>query len=155
MDNTISFEEKEEFILKYFYDNFSTNKEILDKDNDMSEIFYNYISKYSISDSDYFLIQMYISKNRLFFKQFIDISHNFFVIKGLNAKERQIFNNFGETQLLERNKFYDQIIMENNYFISLILSINKDISFEELYQTGIDLDLLYQLIYNKLILDNF
>ena len=155
MDNTISFEEKEEFVLKYFYDNFSTNKEILDKDNDMSEIFYNYISKYSISDSDYFLIQMYISKNRLFFKQFIDISHNFFIIKGLNEKERQIFNNFGEKQLLERNKFYDQIIMEKNYFISLILSINKDISFEDLYQTGIDLDLLYQLIYNKLILDNF
>lgn len=155
MDNTISFEEKEEFVLKYFYDNFSTNKEILDKDNDMSEIFYNYISKYSISDSDYFLIQMYISKNRLFFKQFIDISHNFFVIKGLNAKERQIFNNFGEKQFLEKNKFYDEIIIEKNHLISLIISAEQNISFEELYQFGIDLDILYQLIYNKLILDNF
>ncbi len=88
MDNTISFEEKKEFILKYFYDNFSTDKENFLKDKNMYEEFLaRQLNLYSMTKTDYFLLNISFQDNVLFLHQpnlINDFQDNkFFVIQSL------------------------------------------------------------------------
>lgn len=163
--NIISFEQKKEFILKYLFDNFSTSKEEFLKNHNMLDADFNHqLLQYSVSNSNYFFIKIEFNDNCLSFKQYTttDIYNNnniFFVIKGLDEQERNIFKQFKNEDYLERNHFYDNIIIEKNEFISFILkSLDNNTSFQDLFFSGIKnqyLDTLYELLHDKSILDNF
>lgn len=160
----ITFEQKKDFILKYLFDNFSTSKEeFLNNHHMLEKDFNEQFLSYSITNSDYFFIKIEFNNHGLLFKHFNisdDFNDNkFFKIKGLDEEERHIFKQFNDKEVLEKINFFDKIIMEKNDLISLILQFtNQEISFQDLFFSEFDnsfVETLYEIIYNKSILDNF
>lgn len=162
--NTISLDPKKDFILKYLFDNFSTSKEEFLNNNDILEKYFNeQLQSYSITNCDYFFIKIEFNDNGLLFK-YCNATDNFndnkfFLIKGLDENERNIFKQFNDEDFLEKSNFFDKIIMKKNDLISLILQFtNQEISFQDLFFSEFNnsfVEKLYEIIYHKSILDNF
>ncbi len=166
MDNNISFEEKKEFILKYLLDNFSTDKKNFLKDKNMSEEFLaRQLNLYSMTKTDYFLLNIAFQDNVLFLHQpnlINDFQDNkFFVIQALDQSERKEFEKLNSfINYHNKDNYYQQKIIEKNEFISFLIQFTHNNSYDNLFFSfsGINpfhLDKLYYFIHNKLILEKF
>lgn len=161
MQNYSSYD-KISFILEELHNNFSlTEESFLSKFNVSDSEYYFYQDKASLIYCDYFFFNIKFSytTNDFYFER-IDSKlllegNSFFAIKALSDQQREEIFHFTEK---ERNIYLDNVILEQNYdFVSLLWPFLNN-TFSHFINKGIDfkhIDPLYDLILTRKNLINF
>lgn len=152
-----SFKEKSDFVINYFYDNYSTTKEqFLNQLNITEELLFKQLYSHSLIYCQYILITLDLKEPYILFPFVFDQhkidSQPFLVIKGLSDDE---INFIKENQMNQQEieSFFCNSIRNKNEFLSLIPEFNMvDFSINSLKN---NIDSLYELIHLKQHLLNF
>lgn len=146
--NNITLKHKIDFIIHYFYSNYSTTKEkILNENNISDELLFKQLYSHSLIYCPYILVSIDLNESYIKFPIIFDKekikSQPFLVLKGLSSSEINFINENKMNQQQIESFFYNSIKNKND-FLSLLPKFNIiDFSINGLKN---NIDSLYEII---------